>query len=364
MSELTPRLELYKPADDGSEPINVATDINDNLEKLDTVVGFVPSTSVTPPSFVFDGMATYETDTGRAKFRKSGVWSYLVSAGVSYLADLWLGIGQKLGLGTDTPTAVVEAVVSNIGTSPTILKFRQSSDTQPRMQLDSDGIRFGPGGVTATDVRVYRPTANQLAVTGDVSLPGTLAVTGATSLANTTISGTLDLDSNIISDVSVLGNLAVSGIGQLKVARKLSDTVRTSSTAQVDDTELTLTVDANSIYEVRVLLFVTGDPAGDIQIAYNVPTSAQWLRHCFGPGPAATSFTDSAMRVAAANHNVQVQYGLTSTSTYTCIQESGLLITAATAGSLTLRVNQFASNATSSIIRIGSSMVLRKVALA
>ncbi len=44
MASTTPRLNLYMPADDGSEPINVATDLNDNLEKVDASIGFVPAT--------------------------------------------------------------------------------------------------------------------------------------------------------------------------------------------------------------------------------------------------------------------------------------------------------------------------------
>lgn len=360
MGSTTPRVGFYMPADDGSDPINVATDLNDNLEKLDSAIGFVPATSASPPATPFDGLATYETDTGRAKFRKGGVWNYLLAAGASFLSDIWLGINQKIGLGTTSPTAAIDAIVTDSAANPIVVKFRQSSDTQPRIQIDRDGFRFGPG-TAVTDVRIYRPAANQLAVVGSLSLGSDLSVTGVTALDDLNVTGDLNLDGNALGDFTITGSVLPTGVGQTKVARKLADTTRTSSTTQVDDTELFLAVDANSVYDVRALLFLTGDPAGDIQIAWTGPTGATWLRHCYGPGPASTGFTDTTIRVSAANLGVQVQYGLSSTATYVCAQETGLLITGVTAGTLTLRVNQFASNAVSSIIRAGSSLVIRKV---
>lgn len=351
------------PADDGSDPIDVATDINDNLEKLDSSIGFVPATAASPPATPFDGMATYETDTSRAKYNKAGVWTYLLSAGASFLADIWLGIGQKLGLGTSTPTAAIEVVVTNSATTPNVLKFRQSSDTQPRLQIDRDGIKLGPGNAV-TDVSLTRPTANQLSVVGSVALSNDLSVTGSTAVSALNVTGDLNVDGAVQGDLDIVGSVLPSGIGKIQVARKLADTSKTSSTSLSDDPEITFAVDANSIYEVRAYLFVTGDPAGDIITQWSFPVGATWLRHCYGPGPASSGFTDTSMRVSAANMNVSVQYGLSSTGTYVCIQEQGLFITAGTAGSLTLRFAQFASNATATILRTPSSAVIRKVALA
>jgi hypothetical protein len=46
MSTTTTRLGLYKPASDGSEPPNVATDVNGNMDVLESMVGAVPTVSL------------------------------------------------------------------------------------------------------------------------------------------------------------------------------------------------------------------------------------------------------------------------------------------------------------------------------
>lgn len=197
MGSLTPKLGLYMPADDGSEPINVATDLNDNLEKIDSNIGFVPSTSVTPPAIVYDGAATYETDTGRAKFRKGLAWNYLLSAGATFLSNVSLDAAYRFAIGTATPGALFDMLVTSI-TSVPILRARQSNEAQPRMQLDHDGIRFGGGSVTP-ETRIYRSASNQLSVVGNVSVGSSLSVTGtstmgATSMASADVDGTLVVD--------------------------------------------------------------------------------------------------------------------------------------------------------------------------
>ena len=357
MGTSTPRLGLYKPENDGSDTVDVSTDLNANYDKLDSTMGFVPATSSTEVTGIFDGMAKHETDTGHAFFRKSGVWTQLLAAGSTFLSNLLLGTGTKLGIGIAIPTAIIDAwtTAGNV-----FMKFSHTGDTNPRVQVEDAGIKFGPGNA-ATDVRLYRNGVEQLQVEGDTTFEDDVNIQGTASTVNLNVTGNLDLDGTVLQDLNVTGSVIAGGIGQLKVARKLVDTPKANNSLG-SDPELTLTVDANSIYEVKAYLFVSGDAAADVITQWSAPTGATWLRHCFGPAPSSSSYLDTTMHARAANIDFSIQYGLSSTSTYGCIQEQGLLITAGTAGSLTLRFAQFSTNATTTVMRALSSVVLRKIA--
>jgi hypothetical protein len=182
MAELTPRLSLYMPADDGSEPVNVATDLNDNLQKIDAVIGAVPATSSVPPATTFIGMFRQNTDTNTLEYLKSGnVWTQILSKGVAFVSNIALASGYKIGINTLTPVAIFEAVVAS--STSILARMLVGSEVNPRIQIDSDGIRIGPGGATATDVRVYRSASNTLNITGNVVVENNLQVSGTPSFA-------------------------------------------------------------------------------------------------------------------------------------------------------------------------------------
>jgi hypothetical protein len=68
MATSTTRLALRKPDPDPvtGNNVNVATDVNDNMDKLDGVIGFTVCTSGTRPGSPFQGQPIFETDTGFA----------------------------------------------------------------------------------------------------------------------------------------------------------------------------------------------------------------------------------------------------------------------------------------------------------
>ena len=70
MATTTTRLALRKPA--GADTVNVTTDLDDNYDKLDSVVGFTACTAATRPSSPFQGQAIYETDTGLGYVHNGG----------------------------------------------------------------------------------------------------------------------------------------------------------------------------------------------------------------------------------------------------------------------------------------------------
>lgn len=363
MSSTTPRVGLYLPADDGSEPVNVATDLNDNMEKLDSAIGFVPATSASPPSTPYDGMATYETDTGRTKFRKGGVWTYLVSAGASFLSDIWLGVGQKLGLGTTTPAAAIEAVVTDSSVNPNVLRFRQTADTQPRIQIERDGFRLGPGGATVPDVRLYRPTANQIAVVGNMSLGNDLSVTGTTALATVNVTGNLNLDGDIVSDVNVIGNLSGTGQGFINLIRKTTDTTRANSITVISDPDFVFNAAANTTYFIELFMIYSGNATGDFRTVWSVPSGSTGLRWSLGQATAGTDREATTMRTGIHQPNTEIIYGGFSATAYNGGQETMTITTAGTAGPIQFRFAQGTANATDpAILRAGSIMQYRVVA--
>jgi hypothetical protein len=364
MATTTPRLGLHMPADDGSEPINVATDINDNLEKIDGSVGFVPSTSSTPPATYFDGMATYETDTGRAKFRKAlaGAWNYLMTAGSTFLSDIWLGTGYRFGIGTTTPEANIDVVVDNVLTNPNVLKFRQTGHSNPVLQIDRDGIKIGEGGSSDTDTRIYRPAANQIAIVGSVSMNAGLDVTGTTAVDDLNISNDLNVGGDVTGNLNILGDLSVGGIGKTDVRVRTTDLSRANSTTAVADTAFDYFLEGNSTYLVEMFCMVGGDPNADFRTTWTVPAGATGPRYALAAASASGSVSSASMITVVVAFSAAIISGVQSTTVYAGHQELLVVTTVGFAGTMQFNWAQGTSSATATTLKAGSIMRVRKVA--
>lgn len=81
----TPRLGLYRPKADGSENVNVLTDLNNNLDKIDQYVGFmtVPTQAARLAVAGFVGQAVRQADTGAL---------YVLTALPASVAGNWLAV--------------------------------------------------------------------------------------------------------------------------------------------------------------------------------------------------------------------------------------------------------------------------------
>jgi len=362
MSTNTPRVGFYMPADDGSEPINVATDLNDNLERLDTAIGFVPTTSSSDPASMYDGMAAYETDTGRAKFRKgASIWTYLVTAGTSFMSDLLLGAGKRLGIGTNSPTTPIEIAVDDTALNPTVFRFRQTTDTYPRLQLDRDGIKFG-AGTTPTDIQIYRPGPNQLSFAAITTFEQGLNVSGPISATSADISSDLNIGGNVVSNLNVVGDFTATGFGFTKFIRKTADTVRTSTATVAADPHLTFAAEANANYVIETYLFYTADVAVDIKFNYSVPAGASGIRWVLGVATEATSHTNITMRSSAHGATETPGIGSAAIASGEGGKDTFVLNMGATAGNVTFQWSQNTSSANALTLRMNSFMKVTKVA--
>ncbi|MGW3821792.1 hypothetical protein ACWEAF_05655 [Streptomyces sp. NPDC005071] len=197
----TPRLQLRKPLNDGSELVNVQTDLNQNADRIDLAVGYQVVTSTTRPSTPYSGKAITESDTGyRAYFSNgsapaSGSWVQIPTAGSTFNADLQLVAGKQLNIGASGSTASIAVVNSTPGADA--ISLRVTGDTQSRWVADTDGtLNWGPGASGATDTNLYRSAANTLATDDDFAInivgkglrikEGTNAKMGTATLNGTT----------------------------------------------------------------------------------------------------------------------------------------------------------------------------------
>lgn len=358
MSTTTSRLALYKPADDGSEYVDVSTNLNANMDKLDAAIGFIPATSSTPPSSPFAGMARQDTDTGRAYFRNgaNSAWIQILNASSTYNSDVVLVQGKKLGIGV-TPTAVVDVVHTSTSDSP--LNFKAGSDTNARVGLDWAGIVLGPGN-TAYDAALLRTGVGALATVGDLTIPGDLNVSDLATFNDMVITGDLDVQ-NIINDLTIAGDLTVTGIGQAIRKWKAADTNRNTTVTVTDDPDLTMTLQASATYMVKFVGMAGAATASDVRTAWTVPSGATGLKYCLGPGSSATTRDDMSMRSGVHVHSSEIVYGISSTSLFSGFVEYGI-VTTTSSGTLAIKWAQGTSGGTNTTMAAGSFMEAVRIA--
>jgi hypothetical protein len=152
MSTNTTRLGLLKPATTG-ETVNVATQLNDNLDKIDTNIGFrvvANTTARNAISPIWEGLVVRETDTGRCYVSNgslpvSGSWNELVTTGASIT---FTGTNLINLNGSASATDKLAAIVSG--------------DSFDRFRMRADGrMDWGPGS-GSRDTNLYRSAANTL----------------------------------------------------------------------------------------------------------------------------------------------------------------------------------------------------------
>lgn len=306
----TTRLALYKTSSDGSDLVNVVTDLLNNLDAIDLNIGYRDCTSTTRPSTVWKGLPIRESDTGRL-------------------------------------------YVSN-GTAPASASWKQ---------IPAEGASFLAAFTYAGAVSLN----STLTVTGATSLGSTLAVTGGVTLSsNLSVAGS----GAVTGNQSVGGNLTVAGVRQLQFVRKTADEPLTSNTTMQNDDHLVVSVAANGIYTFELMLMAqtaNSDLSGDIKVAFTFPTGG--TLHFTGTGPnnadlSSTNSSNSNGEWVARNNAVSgttfIPYGMSGVPIGILLK--GILINGSTAGSLQLQWAQNASNANALTVLTGSWMQAERVA--
>ncbi|MER6236549.1 hypothetical protein ABT185_10845 [Streptomyces clavifer] len=152
----------------------------------------------------------------------------------------------------------------------------------------------------------------------------------------------------VTGNTTVNGNLAVGGVGQVQFARKTADESVTSSTTLQNDNHLLLPVVANATYSLFLMCIFSGSTVGDIKFDWTVP-SGTVLRWSDQTG--ASGLNTDADVYSAPGGATQVAFQIWAT-----------VVTSSTAGNVTFRWAQNASDATATIVRANSHLRLERVA--
>lgn len=141
----TSRLQLVKPDPGTSELVNVATQVNASMDKIDAAVGAGANgiTSGTRPNPAFANQLIRETDTRRMYVWNptQSIWDQVLTAGSSFQAQ----VDVERGL---------------VGEHA--FRTAITGDTQYRMLVQAGGqLLWGPGNATQ-DTNLYRSAANVL----------------------------------------------------------------------------------------------------------------------------------------------------------------------------------------------------------
>ncbi|KDN84371.1 hypothetical protein [Kitasatospora cheerisanensis] len=160
--------------------------------------------------------------------------------------------------------------------------------------------------------------------------------------------------------LTVDGNLNVAGVGQRRRGRVPSDQ-SVPSTTMIDATNMSWSVVANAEYIVTGLIGGAGTTNADLKIGWSAPTGADfdWTPTMQPSSGAATVGTVITDRSTIAQTQ---QLGTIGTGTTMTAIINGSLLVKATAGTFKMQVGQGTSDATASILKAGSFIMVERVA--
>lgn len=342
MSSNTTRVSLYKPA--GGEDINVTTDLNNNLDKIDTNLNFRVVASASARNAItpfWAGLNVRETDTGNA----------YVSNGSAPISASWDQIATA-----NTYNSALNISTSATGNTP--FNLRVGADANNRYHIKGDGANWwGAGGATAVDTNLYRSAANTLKTDDSLIVLGTLNVTGTSTFGG---------DQTVTGNQTISGDLAVAGIGQNQYVDKPAlQALTVSNTTGQNVTNMVLPVASNGVYTFRMLIWVTSaaNAAGDVKFNFTLPTGAvmDWMGN--GPDVGLTAAAVQAgnwQGVTNSNGGTALSFGASTTSLG--IELYGRVVMSSTAGNMQLQASQATSSVSATTIGARSWFVLTRVA--
>src|SRR6478735_6413731 len=121
MSSSTTRVSLYKPA--GGENVNVTTDINNNLDKIDTNLNFRVAANATARNAIspfWAGLNVRDTDTGKPWVSNgsapiSASWKEIPVQDTVFGSDIDITSGKQINVGTSSSSATFAGSLSAAG---------------------------------------------------------------------------------------------------------------------------------------------------------------------------------------------------------------------------------------------------------
>jgi len=234
-------------------------------------------------------------------------------------------------------------------------------------------------GVTDNTVdAVYVDNVGWNSITGNVMLPYPNAATGRSAVNLNSSTNTIVTDNmfapNGAFNWKTAGFIRGTGAGHVIASnygggasnlfvRKSADESVTSSATLQDDNHLVLAVEPNTTYEVTAFIIYDGATTGDIKVSFTGPAGAtlDWT-----PLGLITSVTASTGQIKTGHDTFADSEGVgtagVGAGNRAVLQPHGLLVVGATAGSLTFRWAQLASDATATTVLTGSWLRAQRVA--
>lgn len=147
---------------------------------------------------------------------------------------------------------------------------------------------------------------------------------------------------------------------QVLLVRRTADHAGiTSSTTLADDGVLQLAVAANSVYVLQAMIVYTASAAGDIKLGWSGPSGATLTWTPCGL-TTTTSASAGSVRLPSKTISDTDIPGAVDVSTPVTALPTGLLVVGATAGTFKLQWAQGTSDATATVVKAGSYLMLTR----
>lgn len=307
----TTYMGLTLPTPGSGEPINVAQ-LNGNWTKVDTLARAIKCTSTTRPSTTFDGQVIFETDTNLLRMRDSGTWVTLASL------------------------------------APTITSStRPASPAASQLHYESD-----------TNAMLVRNAANNL------WLHPSIPIVSSTVLIQTPLTGQIVYDSSAPGLRQYTGSAwVIYNPNEQWKWKTATETVTNSTTLQADD-HFTFSYAANARYKLEMYLIyvAAGATDGGLKCSWASSTAVthfEFTNFAVNSGTAAALkeynvvpevLNDPAARAIGTNGTGRMS-----------LHPTGLLVTGANAGTLTMNWAQVAATVSGTQLWVDSWGCLTRI---
>lgn len=142
---------------------------------------------------------------------------------------------------------------------------------------------------------------------------------------------------------------------------KLASEDRPSTTTLADDTDLTLPLEANAAYHVRMFVHYAAISAAGFQTAWTVPSGATGARWALGAGPTQVASTDVPGRFGVHGFTTACEYGDRASASNQMGAFEEAIVQTTNAGTIALQWAQVASNATAARVASGSFVCVQRL---
>lgn len=258
-------------------------------------------------------------------------WGPASTTGDTFLSRAGVGVLQMTG------NTRLAAILNAGGTATLAYSTFISGETNDRFQVRGDGMITWGSGSGAGDVNLYRANSTTLKTDFGLSVAG---------------------------NVSVGGNLTVTGIGSQLYAVKSSNTTVTSNTTLQNDPHLLFnSLPINTSWIVDGYFIYGADPAADVRLGFTGPTGATFDWNVTGIDSTQTS--TSAPMIAdnqAIGTSAFGLAGITNNTKQMMGKLHGLLKMGGTSGTFQFAWAQNTTSATGSIFYANSWIRLTRVA--